>query len=251
MRYGGDKLYRLIIIDDECKILEGMTNLFPWEEIGFTVVGQFSDSTAAMRFIETNPVDVILSDVKMPNLTGIDICKKLYNNEKIKVVLFSSHQNYEYFRNAIQFAAEDYLLKPVKYPELLACFERVKKRLDEEYQKNDEVPIGYYENIVATTVQYLKENYQNASLEEASERVNLSPSYLSKIYKEKSGENFSETLSSIRMSKAKELLDDFRYKSYDIAYYLGYDNPKNFSRAFKAYFNMSPSEYRNKRQGEK
>lgn len=47
------------------------------------------------------------------------------------------------------------------------------------------------------------------------------------------------------MEKACELLGDIQYKSYDIAYYIGYDNPKNFSRAFKAYFGMTPKEYRN------
>lgn len=56
---------------------------------------------------------------------------------------------------------------------------------------------------------------------------------------------FSDYLTKTRMEKACELLGDIQYKSYDIAYYIGYDNPKNFSRAFKAYFGMTPKEYRN------
>ena len=64
------------------------------------------------------------------------------------------------------------------------------------------------------------------------------------IFKEKNGTSFSDTLLSIRMEKAKEMLEDIRYKSYDIAYYIGYDNPKNFSRAFKSYYGMTPMEYR-------
>ena len=112
------------------------------------------------------------------------------------------------------------------------------------------MPKGDYENIIATTLIYLQESYRKASLDEAAERVNLSPSYLSKIFKDKSGKSFSDTLASIRMDKAKEMLDNPKYKSYDIAYFLGYDNPKNFSRAFKTYFNMSPSEYRNQSLGD-
>ena len=99
----------------------------------------------------------------------------------------------------------------------------------------EELSGGYYEQIVARTIQYLKEHYRQASLEEAAEQVNLSPAYLSKIFKEKNGTGFSDTLSSIRMNKAKEMLDDPQY-----------DNPKNLSRAFKAYFGMSPSEYRSR-----
>ena len=57
--------------------------------------------------------------------------------------------------------------------------------------------------------------------------------------------NFSQMLLNVRMEKACELLNDPRYKMYDIAFYVGYDNPKNFTRAFKQYFNVTPREYRN------
>ncbi|HRM61591.1 MAG TPA: helix-turn-helix transcriptional regulator, partial [Gemmiger qucibialis] len=70
---------------------------------------------------------------------------------------------------------------------------------------------------------------------------------LSRVFKEKSGTSFSELLLKTRMEKACEMLADIHYKSYDIAYYVGYDNPKNFSRAFKAYYGQSPSEYRKSR----
>ena len=88
--------------------------------------------------------------------------------------------------------------------------------------------------------QYLKENYRTATLEEAAAKVSLSPAYLSRVFKDKSGEGFSELLLRTRMEKACELLADIQYKSYDIAYYVGYDNPKNFSRAFKSYYGVTP-----------
>lgn len=66
---------------------------------------------------------------------------------------------------------------------------------------------------------------------EAAQRVYLSPSYLSRIFKEKNGEGFAELLLRTRMEKACEMLEDCKYRSYDIAFYLGYDNPKSFSRA--------------------
>lgn len=237
-------MYKLVIIDDEENILEGMTNLFPWEEIGFCVVGNFSNSKAALNYIDNNPVDVVLTDIEMPEVSGIDICRHFAENNSVQVVLFSSYQNYEYFRSAIQYAAVDYLLKPVKYSELLACFEKVKQKLNEKNNEHIEDNSRYYEKIVEKTRKYLQEHYQNASLEEASNEVNLSPSYLSKIFKEKSGKSFSDMLGQIRMEQAKRMLDDPKYKSYDIAFFLGYDNPKNFSRAFKTYYHISPSEYR-------
>ncbi len=242
-------MYRLIIVDDEEKIVEGIANLFPWEQIGFEVVGKFQRAKDALEFAGKEKVDVVMSDVEMPDMNGIELCRRFHENGDVKFVFFSSHQNYEYFRSAIRQKALDYLLKPIKYDELLACFEKVKEILQEE-RKNDDCLTketeakSYYEKIIEEVKNYLEEHYKDASLEVAAERVNLSSSYLSKIFKEKSGTLFTDYLLKVRMEKACAMLEDIQYKSYDIAYYVGYDNPKNFSRAFKAYFGISPSEYR-------
>ncbi len=237
-------MYRLIIIDDEEKIVEGLGKLFPWENIGFSVEGLFTSAREALDFMEDHPVDVVLSDIEMPDMTGIELSQCLLEKEDIKVVLFSSYRDYNYFRAAIQNRVDDFLLKPIDYVMLLESLGRIKNQLDERYQKKVELPKGYYNKIVASVQDYLEENYQDASLEKAAEKVNLSPAYLSKIFSEKSGASFSNTLLKIRMEQAKLLLEDIQYKGYDIAYYIGYDNPKNFSRAFKAYYGMTPMEYR-------
>lgn len=239
-------MYRLVIVDDEEKIVEGIANLFPWEQLGFEVV-YFSKSTHALDYIEHHPVDVLMSDVEMPDLDGIELCRQI-QDKNIKVVFISSYQNYEYFRYAIQFRVEDYLLKPIKSGDILKCFGSIKEKLDKENTVKAEVAPTYYEQIVNKVREYLQEHYKDASLEDAAVLVNLSPSYLSRIFKEHCGTGFLDYLTKIRMEKACELLNDIQYRSYDIAYYIGYDNPKNFSRAFKAYFGKTPMEYRNSRQ---
>lgn len=243
-------MYKLIIIDDEEKIADGMSKLFPWSNIGFEVVASFTSARKALEFMQSNQVDVVLSDIEMPDINGVELSKTLMDNTQIKTVLFSSYDNFEYLRAAIHNKVVDYLIKPIEYSALLECFQRVKTELDERNNAQEEKPRSYYENIVFEVKAYLNEAYQDASLERAAERVNLSPTYLSKIYKEKSGVSFSDTLLNIRMEKACEMLSDIRFKSYDIAYYIGYDNPKNFSRAFKAYYHVSPSEYRKTKLGE-
>lgn len=237
-------MYKLIIIDDEEKILDGMAKLFPWENIGFQVVGQFMHAGKALEFIDSNEVDVVLSDIEMPDISGIELSKELLKRGKIKTLLFSSYQNYDYFRAAIQNEVSDYLLKPIEYEKLFESFERIKSILDKEKKVVVTVPKSYYSKIIYDVNEYLNECYQHATLEEAAIKVNLSPTYLSKIYKDKSGSSFSDMLLKIRMEKACEMLEDIQYKGYEIAYYVGYDNPKNFSRAFKAYYQVSPSEYR-------
>lgn len=237
-------MYKLVIADDEEKILEGIANLFPWQQIGFQVVGTFLNGKDLLENIQSNHVDVVLSDIEMPFMNGIELAKELSKKQDIKIVFFSSYQNYEYFRSALQFHVFDYLMKPINFNELITCFEKLKRKLDEENCLETKMPKSYYKQIVDKVSQYLEENYQSASLEKAALLVNMSPTYLSKIYKEKSGMSFSDKLLEIRMKKACEFLNDINFKSYDIAYYVGYDNPTNFSRAFKAYYNMTPKEYR-------
>lgn len=241
-------MYKLIIIDDEQGILDGIANLFPWNNIGFEIVGIFFNGKKALNYIQSHTVNVVMSDIKMPGMDGITLAKELRNYPQIKIVLFSSYQNYEYFHSAIKYHIADYLLKPIKYEELINCFAEIRENLDQEGNKavNDK-PQNYYDKIVTDVKEYISSNYQNASLEKAAAKVGLSNNYLSKVFKDNAGTGFAEYLMKVRMEKACAFLEDIHYKSYEIAFLIGYDNPKNFSRAFKNYFNMSPLEYRNKK----
>jgi two-component system, response regulator YesN len=238
-------MYQLVIVDDEEKILEGISELFPWNNIGFNVVARFIDARSALSYVENNPVDVVMTDISMPDMNGIELTKELLRFPELKIVLFSSYKDYEYMRAGIHYGICDYLLKPIRYDELVACFEKIRLKLDEKNIVEVPKPKTYYSEIILRVDKYLSDNYQKASLEGAAEAVGLSPNYLSKIYKEKSGCGFLERLNRIKMEKACELLMDPGYKHYEIAFYVGYDNPKNFSRAFKTHFNVSPMEYRN------
>lgn len=241
---GGGTMYKIIIIDDEEKIAEGMAHLFPWEQMGFSVEAYFQSGRKAIEYLESHPVDVLVSDIEMPDISGLELCEHLLGSS-IRVVFISSYQNYEYFRSAIRYKVEDYLLKPIKFQELRECFRKIKEELDEENHASQDASVAYYDQIVREVKNYIEQHYKDASQNEAAALVGMSSGYLSKIFKEKSGKGFMEYLTEVRMKKACELLDNIQFKSYDVAYYVGYDNPKNFSRAFKAYLGMTPKEYRN------
>ena len=239
-------MYKVVIVDDEKTIAEGIASLFPWNKIGFEAVS-FTDSRLALAYLMREGGDVLLSDIEMPGISGIELCRKVQDLQ-IRIVFLSSHQNYDYFRSAIRYNVEDYLLKPVNSEDLLECFGKIKTELDQKNHVTEEesASSSYYESIRKIVSQYLEQNYQEARLEEAAVLTNLSPGYLSSLLKDKLGMGFSELLTSIRMKKAAEMLTDVRYKAYDIAYYIGYDNPKSFSRAFKNYYGCTPMEYRQK-----
>ena len=236
-------MYEIIIIDDEERIAEGIAHLFPWEQMGFSVAAYFQSGRRALQYIESHHVDVVVSDIEMPDLSGIELCERI-SGMPVRIVFISSYQNYEYFRSAIRYKVEDYLLKPIRFQELSECFSKIREELDEENHVSAEAPVANYDQIVREVKNYIEQHYQDASQNEAAALVGMSSGYLSRIFKEKSGKGFMEYLTEVRMKKACELLDNIQFKSYDVAYYVGYDNPKNFSRAFKAYLGMTPKEYR-------
>ena len=91
-------MYKLIIIDDEEKIASGMAQLFPWQNIGFEVVQVFTGARKALQYIAENPVDVVLTDIEMPDMNGLELSQRLMEYPNIQKIFFSSYSNYEYFR---------------------------------------------------------------------------------------------------------------------------------------------------------
>lgn len=239
-------MYSLIIVDDEAAIRDGIIHLFPWEKVGFTITGEFSNGRDALIYLREHPVDVVLTDIQMPVMTGIELSNSLANDfPDIKFIFLTGYHDFSYMHAAITNHASEYLLKPIKYDTLYNCFEKLRSELDHKYKViPDNQGQSYYEKILSTVLDYINQDYQNATLDHAAVLVTLSPNYLSKLIKEKSRKSFSEHLYEVRMKKAAEMLKDIHYKHYEIAYYLGYDNPKNFSRAFKQYYNMTPRQYR-------
>ena len=154
----------------------------------------------ALEYVKTHQVHVLMSDIEMPEMNGLELCKQLQDSD-IKIVFISSHQNYEYFRYAIQYRVEDYLLKPIKSGDILNCFGKIRQQLDEKYAVTQETPVTYYDQVISKVKEYIKENYKEASLEDAAVQVSLSPSYLSRIFKEKCGMGFSDYLTKTRMEK--------------------------------------------------
>lgn len=240
-------MYKLIIVDDEKNIREGLAYCYPWDELGFEVAAVLPDGKSALDYIERCCVDAVLSDIRMPKMGGLELAEHLYQDyPSVVTVLLSGYADFEYARKAMRYGVREYILKPVKYENIVEVFKHIQESLDQArgVKKIDEPFAGYYDQIVDQVVEYLKENYRDASLEKAAVRVSLSPNYLSKIFKRKKGINFSEYLLDVKMEKAAELLRDVTLKTYEVAAEIGYDNPKNFSRAFKQYCGKTPREFR-------
>lgn len=106
---------------------------------------------------------------------------------------------------------------------------------------------GHKAALVRDAKEYIREHFaERLTLEEVARRVYINPSYLSRLFSEVEGCNFSDTIAQIRIQKAKEYLKDYRNKVYEIAEMVGYPNVKHFMRVFKKMEGMTPTEYREK-----
>ncbi|WP_066191524.1 MULTISPECIES: response regulator transcription factor [Gracilibacillus] len=237
-------MYKMVIVDDEKEIRYGLKNYFPWGQLGFEVVHHCENGKLALAFIEENEVDVVLTDIRMPVMDGLELAQQLHNKHtRIHTIILSGYKDFEYAKEAIRFGVKDYIIKPGKFEEMQEVFTRLKKELDTSLFSN-KGERNYVDNIIQTIKNYAEEHYADISLDDLAVLCKMSPNYVSTFFKEKTGINFSTYLTELRMIKAKEMLDDFHYKTYEISELVGYSSPKNFTRTFKKYYGITPREYR-------
>ena len=244
-------MYKLLIADDEPKIRSGLRLGYPSDKLGFTVTGEVSNGSEALDFIAIYPVDAVLADIRMPILSGIDLAMRLHEqNSRIKVKLLSGYRQFEYAQKAIQYSVCEYLLKPIGFNTVISAFTRLKDTLDREYTESkisveeEQSEEGFYDKIIHAVYEYINDNLPGASLEGAANSVNRSVYYLSRLFKQHTGQNFSDYLMAKKMKRAASLLCGYHYGINEISNLLGYDSAKNFSRAFKAYYGKCPRDYR-------
>ena len=128
-------MYSLIIVDDDELIRKGIEKVIPWDTLGFTVIKTFSSAIDALNFLKTKDVDVILTDVKMPIMSGLELIQEAKRlNPKCKAVIISGFGEFELVKSALTLKAEDYLLKPLSQNDIETVFRKVAKTLDSEGQ---------------------------------------------------------------------------------------------------------------------
>lgn len=129
----GKKLYNILLVDDETDVLEVMKKKVNWEELGFFVAGTAENGQEAMELAEQIHVDVVLTDINMPFMDGLTLCRKIKENDRsIRVVIYSGYDEFEYAREAIHLEAEEYLLKPISAKDLEQVFGKIRASLDGE-----------------------------------------------------------------------------------------------------------------------
>ncbi|TVY10981.1 response regulator [Paenibacillus cremeus] len=126
-------MYKLLIVDDEPTVRFGLRNYFDWSAFGIEIMDEADDGDVALDLLGHSKPDIVLTDVRMPNMDGITLSKEIRERfPEIKIVFVSGHDDADYLKSALQVSAVDYIFKPVNLQELKAVVERVITVLEAE-----------------------------------------------------------------------------------------------------------------------
>lgn len=156
--------YSVLLVDDEEEVFQIIMKKLDWESMGFHIAGYARNGVEALEMAEELQVDVVMTDIKMPYMDGLALCKKLKElYERIKVIIFSGFDDFEYAKEAIKIEAEEYILKPINANELCEVFERIKINLDRELdeKRNIERLREYY----IESLPVLQENFYTSLID--------------------------------------------------------------------------------------
>lgn len=147
--------FSIILADDEQQILFGMKNGIDWESLGFSVVGTAQNGKEALELIEEYHPDLLISDIKMPFMDGLELSKILHDNYiNTKIILFSGWDDFEYARTAISYGVSQYLMKPIDYDEMQKLLTNIHEELEKEYA--EKLNRTRLENIYAESIPLLR-----------------------------------------------------------------------------------------------
>lgn len=131
-------MYKVLLVDDEERMTQGLRRFGPWEETGFAVAGTATSVARALVFLESEPVDLLITDIQMPVQSGLDLIRLAREQcPKTKFVILTAYSEFAYAQEALRLGALDYLTKPVNLAQMKALLLNVRAKLDEERQRED------------------------------------------------------------------------------------------------------------------
>ncbi|WP_379130302.1 response regulator [Paenibacillus sp. sgz500958] len=254
----------ILIVDDEPRTRQGIRQtLEVWAEGRYRI--ETSDNgVEAQKRLQQETVHLLITDVRMPEVSGLDLIRSLDGHtHRPVVVVISGYAEFQYVQQALRLGAVNYLLKPLDKKELLEVVEEALKREEEQQRREKmekmvdvrlmELDPGSNMSIgepVKVALAYLDSHLQETlTMADMAQRLHLNASYFSVLFKEQVGLPFSEYLSRLRIQRAKELLVHTRLSIAEVAERVGYQTDKYFIKVFKSLEDLSPSRYRQKMTG--
>ena len=198
-----------------------------------------------IKKIKEEVPDIVITDIKMPLVSGMEVAKYVYENQfSTKVIILTAYADFEYAKEAIEYDVCGYVVKTSAIEELPTILRKAITQLSSHNEPDEEE--AFPEDIFGKLQKFIEDNYtEKLTLSVIAEEVHANGSYLSHLYKAKTGQNLIAAIYKMKLEKAKEYLAKGKRVS-DIASLVGFEDVSYFSRVFKKYENCSPREYEKK-----
>ena len=262
-------MWKVMAADDEAYMREALEKLIHWEGMGCELRFVGSNGKELVEQMETEHPDIVITDVKMPLMDGLEVCRYVYETcPEAQVIILSAYSDFSYARTAIHYSVCEYVLKISVLEELPGAVEKAIRNLEKnrrEFQKPEKEALAKdvmskdaaekdaaekdTDSLYNQIVRFIEENYRSRiTLDDMAEKLHANRSYLSRLYKTRRGVNMFDDILKMRIEKAKEYMESADWKIYEVSEAVGFDDTGYFSRVFKKYTGMSPKEYKNARK---
>ena len=246
-------MYRVVLIDDEAIIVEGLRRVVKWAQYGCQVVGTANDAAAGAELIRQLHPDILFTDIRMPGRDGLVMLAGLRSEfPDMQVTVLTGFRDFSYAQEAIKLGVTRFLLKPSRMNEINEALEAMTHNLQRLQPRQEAAPseeaqisdsAGF---VVHQAIAYMEQNYQKKlTLQDVAEQCYVSQWHLSKLLNSHAGKSFYDILNAVRIKAAKKLLSDPSLKIGDIGEMVGYADAGHFARTFKKLEGVSANEYRN------
>jgi two-component system response regulator YesN len=252
-------MFKLLIVDDEKHERMGIAGLikkfaFPFESF------QSGNGEEALEMIHRENYDVLLTDIKMPFMNGIELIEAVQKlNRWMIFVIYSAYAEFEYAQSAVSLGVLKYLLKPISPGDFKKLFTDIEtlcmnKNSNERAQfhedlfrlsQDDDADVEY-NRIVRMAMHLIRVHYAdyNLGLSFLADKLKISSAYLSTLFKTETGQNVAKYIADVRIARAKSILKQGNLKIGEVGQTVGYSNESYFIKLFKSREGLSPAQFR-------
>ncbi|OUQ28600.1 DNA-binding response regulator [Lachnoclostridium sp. An131] len=157
-------IYTVLLVDDEEEVIQVIQKKINWEGLGFSVIGYANNGVKALEMVEEYQPDVVMTDIKMPYMDGLELSKRIKTDfPATKVLIFTGFDEFEYAKEAVHLEIEEYILKPVNSVELTNVFTSLKIKLDQEISEKRSAAV--LKNYYMESLPFLKANFYTTLIE--------------------------------------------------------------------------------------
>lgn len=252
-------MLKVLVVDDEMFVRKGLVMETDWAALGFVVAAEAENGLEALEAVHKCQPDLIICDIRMPKMTGLEMLKVLRGEgNDVHVIFLTAYSEFEYAKEALKLYAFDYLLKPFEDGELEAAVTRARKeieakrgkqkRLEEEKVLSVNEKNGSKSRYIREAIGYIAQHYPESDISVGviAQSLGISEGHLSHLFKKETNYTVMAYITRYRMRAAMRLLSDCRNKVYEVAEKVGYKDITYFSSTFKKIVGMSPSEYQDR-----